>query len=83
MRCPWYGLATMAIVLGPVLAAPSPSQIGPATSLISLQPRDSALPSLPQCGVSPHKPTHMSMTTDLLRAVHLHGRQHTAVLRGR
>jgi hypothetical protein len=74
MRISWSGLATIAMVLGPALAAPSPSQTGPATGLINLQLRDSALPSLPECGVSPHEPTHMSMTTDLLRAVHLHGR---------
>lgn len=54
MRFAWSGLATIAIVVGPALAAPSSSQAGPATSLISLQPRDSALPSLPQCGVSSH-----------------------------
>jgi hypothetical protein len=74
MRFSWSGLATIAIVMGPAFAAPSSSQIGPAISPISLQPRDSGLPSLPQCGVSSHKPTHMSMTTDNLRAVHLYSR---------
>jgi hypothetical protein len=73
MRFSWSGLATIAIVLNHALAVPSSSQNGSATSLISLQPRDSALPSLPQCGVSSHESTHMSMPTDLLHAVHMHG----------
>jgi hypothetical protein len=75
MRFAWSGLATIAIVVGAALAAPSSSQAGPATSLISLQPRDSALPSLPQCGVSTHESfPHMGTTTDVLRAVHLQSR---------